>query len=88
MYWAILFENRCYESCPAGTYYDAMQHTCQWCDENCLECNPNPTGDDTLRYNNGQECTSCNPTSEWPWLVGTTCQEECPFGKYGDTDEG
>ena len=72
---SILYEGYCYEYCPSGTYYDDSAYTCKLCHESCRECS----------QNNGNECTACNPFGEFPFLDGTTCKKDCPFGTYGNT---
>lgn len=73
----IVYDNFCYSECPGATYYDPVDNTCLLCNPTCAECD-----DD-----NGNICLSCNPASDHPFLDGTTCKSECPFGSYGDYDE-
>ena len=70
----ILYMDVCYETCPETTFYNASNYGCQKCNSNCLNCN----------YHNGNECTSCDPTGLLPYLDGTVCKAECPFGLYED----
>lgn len=70
----IFYENYCYEECPGTTYYDPVENTCKFCDENCQDC---------ADYN-PKICLSCNPTSAFPFLDGTTCKSECPFGRFAN----
>ena len=70
----LFWEKKCYDSCPATTYYNASRNGCEKCNSNCLECS----------YNNGNECTSCDPDSMFPYLHGKVCKTECPFGFYED----
>lgn len=52
----ILYENRCYSSCPNGLYN--MNGECVSCDEKCKTCS-----DDNPRL-----CLSCERNSEYPFL--------------------
>ena len=71
----ILYENVCYDRCPAGTFYEG--YACKPCLEPCLECT----------YLSGTWCTKCDPDSVWPYLDGNTCTDTCGFGEYGLTTE-
>jgi proprotein convertase subtilisin/kexin type 5 len=70
----ILYKNQCLEECPMYTYHDAAMYTCAPCHPNCLDCD--------RKY--GDSCTSCKPNGPLPFLDGTACKAECPFGTYGD----
>ena len=71
----ILYEDICYERCPATTFYNQSEYGCQKCNPNCLTCS----------YENGNECTSCDPNGLFPYLDGLVCKAECPFGLYEDS---
>ena len=77
----ILYEGKCYEECPVewpiATYREAW-YSCKPCDEKCKTCGAK----------NGKECTSCfGGYSDYPFLYGSTCVNECIHGLYGDRDE-
>jgi len=72
----ILFQNKCYLNCPDGTYEESFQ--CKPCNSRCKTCG----------NSNAQWCTSCNVDSEFPFLDGSTCAEECSFGKFGNLANG
>ncbi|CDW75779.1 UNKNOWN [Stylonychia lemnae] len=75
----ILYNNKCWDTCPNSQYYDSFQFKCMPCDIKCKSCNPlNPS-----------ECLTCNPLSaEYPFLSGNTCQNTCSFGFYGNSRTG
>ena len=70
----ILYKNECLEECPKYTFHDKDMYTCTPCNSKCLDCD----------RNYGDICTSCKPNSALPFLDGSTCKKECPFGTYGD----
>jgi proprotein convertase subtilisin/kexin type 5 len=72
----ILYKETCIARCPARTFYDDSTYGCKDCNSNCLECN----------YENGNECTSCDPKGSAPFLDGVVCKATCPFGTYADRD--
>ena len=69
-----MYDRKCYDVCPGGTYYDDTTYGCKKCNEMCLDC----------EQTNGNECTSCNPFGKFPFLDGTVCKADCPFGTYGN----
>ena len=69
----ILYDFKCSPDCPERTYKEAYQ--CYPCDEKCKTC----------AENSGSTCTSCfGGFSNFPFLYGNTCVEECEYGFYGN----
>jgi proprotein convertase subtilisin/kexin type 5 len=72
----ILYEKKCYETCPKGTYFEYF--SCKPCDKQCKTC----------YKDSGLMCTSCNANSEWPYLSGNICTKDCDFGYFGNVLTG
>jgi hypothetical protein len=69
----ILFNNKCYDTCPSGTYYD--NGNCFACDPKCVTCSAD----------NRFLCTSCNIESQlYPYLSGTSCTDTCLDGTFAN----
>lgn len=73
----ILYENKCYSSCPAGTW-DSGDGDCLACGDKCGSC----------QQENPEYCLSCDTSSAYPYLIGNTCEAECQFGFYADARRG
>ena len=70
--YSILYDKKCYKSCPDGTYFDNYQ--CKKCDPMCKTC----------VKTSGIACTSCDVSSAWPYLDGNICSKNCQFGWFGN----
>ena len=69
----ILYDFKCSPDCPERTYKEAFQ--CFPCDDKCKTC----------KENSGSHCTSCfGGYSNYPFLYGNTCVDECEYGFYGN----
>lgn len=67
----ILYSNRCYSKCPDRLYVDEF-NKCQPCQKPCYTC----------KQDNPKSCLSCDILSDFPFLDGNTCRNECPFGYF------
>ena len=74
----ILYDSKCYKTCPASTFHDESAFTCKKCHETCAECD----------QKNGDHCTKCDTKGVFKFLDGKACKPECPFGYYGDLKLG
>ena len=61
----ILYESKCYATCPVRTYYDEEAKTCKPCINGCLKCL------------DGLTCESCD-MMHWRYPNDKLCYEECP----------
>jgi hypothetical protein len=68
---SILYNNRCYAQCPERFYLDEYNR-CQQCAAPCRTC----------KKDNPKHCLSCNMLSSTPFLDGTTCTDQCPYGYF------
>lgn len=68
----ILYESKCYETCPDGTFFEYFY--CKPCDSKCKTC----------EYLSGSSCTTCDSSSAYPYLNGKDCTATCNYGDYGN----
>lgn len=72
----ILYNQKCYERCPPGTFFEYFQ--CKPCSARCQEC----------EYLSGTSCTKCHPDSKLPFLNGKDCTAQCNYGNFGNRETG
>ncbi len=69
----------CVPDCSGGgllTLANSITRTCEYgaCHPKCYKCNG------SLQNN----CTACDVSSNFPYLLGTSCESSCPIGYYED----
>ena len=71
----ILYDGKCSPNCPERTYKEA--YNCYPCDDKCKTC----------ASDSGSTCLSCwEGDSDFPFLYGNTCVDQCVDTYYGDRD--
>ncbi|KCV68144.1 TKL protein kinase [Fonticula alba] len=73
----LLFEGRCVDECPAGTFGCSASGRCDPCDARCAEC--------TLAAHLGDRCTADCHTCRAGFVLSPsthTCDVACPAGEF------
>lgn len=71
---AYSYNGSCVLTCPQGSYVDSTTKACRFCSPLCKEC----TGPQD------SACISCKTPS--PYLFGSRCFSNCPFGSISSSD--
>ena len=84
-----LFDSKCVEICPDGTYPKASDNTCQSCDNSCNTCNgPNPNECmsciEAKYLTSSKTCDNCDSTCKTCETTSTKCLS-CTTPKYLST---